>query len=147
MVWKPEVTVAAVIEQGGRFLLVEEESDGEPVYNQPAGHWEQGETLMQACARETLEESAYRFEPSGLVGIYDWVSASGIAYLRFAFHGALGAHEAERRLDTPILRAVWVTVDEIRALRERHRSPLVMRCVEDYLVGRRYPGDIVKHWR
>jgi len=147
VVWKPDVTVAAVIEQEGRFLLVEEESSGERVYNQPAGHWERGETLIEACARETLEESAWHFEPAGLVGIYSWASAAGTVFLRFAFHGKLGTHEPERRLDSPILRAAWLTAGEIRALARRHRSPLVMRCVEDYLAGRRYPIDIVTHWQ
>jgi ADP-ribose pyrophosphatase YjhB (NUDIX family) len=145
--WKPHVTVAAVIERDGHFLLVEEESEGARVYNQPAGHWERGETLSEACSRETLEESAWRFEPAGLVGIYSWQSAAGTAYLRFAYHGNLGAHEPQRQLDSPILRALWLTVEEIRGLAGSHRSPLVMRCVEDYLAGRRYPFDIVTHWQ
>ena len=141
---RPSVTVAAVIERGGRFLLVEEEDEGRMMFNQPAGHLEQHESLVEGCRREVLEESAWHFRPRELVGIYRWAKpgpGSGVTYLRFAFCGELGAHEPGRSLDTGILRAVWLDVDEIRASRERHRSPLVLRCVEDYLAGRRYPLD------
>jgi ADP-ribose pyrophosphatase YjhB (NUDIX family) len=149
MIWKPSVTVAAVMERDGRFLLVEEEQEdgGEPVYNQPAGHWERDETLVQACARETLEESAHRFEPKQLVGVYRWSPAHGdLIYLRFAFCGEILGVEEGRALDRGILRAVWLTPAEIRALAPRHRSPLVWRCVEDYLAGRRYPLDLITHF-
>jgi len=149
MIWKPSVTVAAVMERDGRFLLVEEEQEdgGEPVYNQPAGHWERDETLVQACARETLEESAHRFEPKQLVGVYRWSPARGdLIYLRFAFCGEILGVEEGRALDRGILRAVWLTPAEIRALAPRHRSPLVWRCVEDYLAGRRYPLDLITHF-
>ncbi|OGA41545.1 MAG: NUDIX hydrolase [Betaproteobacteria bacterium RIFCSPLOWO2_12_FULL_65_110] len=149
MTWKPSVTVAAVMERDGRFLLVEEieEGGGESVYNQPAGHWECDETLAQACARETLEESAHRFEPKQLVGVYRWRAARGDpTYLRFAFCGETLGVESGRALDEGILRAVWLTVEEIRALAPRHRSPLVWRCVEDYLAGRRYPLDLITHF-
>ena len=143
---RPSVTVAAVIERAGRFLLVEEEDGGKTVFNQPAGHLETGESLVEACAREVLEESAWHFRPRELVGIYRWrkpdsSSGAGVTYLRFAFCGELGGHEAGRGLDTGILRAVWLDAEEIRASRERHRSPLVLRCVEDYLAGRRFPLD------
>ncbi len=145
---RPSATVAAVIERGGQFLLVEEEDDGRIVYNQPAGHLELNESLIEGCAREVLEESAWHFRPRELVGIYRWskpasASAAGVTYLRFAFCGELGEHEADRRLDTGIVRAVWLRPEEIRASRERHRSPLVLRCVEDYLAGRRYPLEIL----
>lgn len=143
-IWKPSVTVAAVIEHGGRFLLVEEIADGKPVFNQPAGHWERGETLVEACARETLEETAYRFAPRELTGIYRWHHApSNDSFLRFAFCGEVGDEEVGRKLDSEIIRAVWLSPDEIRAQQPRHRSPLVLRCVEDYLAGRRYPLDLL----
>ena len=146
-IWPPSVTVAAVIEREGKFLLIEEDADGERVTNQPAGHWEPGETLVQACMREALEESACRFEPRELVGIYRWHSAlNGITYLRFAFAGAILDIEKDRPLDRDIIRAVWLTPEEIRACRARHRSPLVLRCVEDYLAGRRYPLDLITHY-
>ena len=145
---RPSVTVAAVIERGGQFLLVEEEDEGRIVYNQPAGHLELDESLVEGCRREVLEESAWHFRPSELVGIYRWSkpvlgSEAGVTYVRFAFCGELGEHEPERRLDAGIVRAVWLDPGEIRASRERHRSPLVLRCVEDYLAGRRYPLDLL----
>lgn len=146
---RPSVTVAAVIERGGRFLLVEEEDEGRVVYNQPAGHLEEHESLVEGCRREVLEESAWHFQPRELVGIYRWrkpdsAAGAGVTYLRFAFCGDLGEHESGRRLDAGIVRAVWLDADEIRALRARHRSPLVLRCVEDYLAGRRYPLDALR---
>jgi len=141
---RPSVTVAAVIERGGRFLLVEEEDAGSIVLNQPAGHLELRESLTQGCMREVLEESAWHFRPSALVGIYRWSKrGSGASYLRFTFCGELGEHEPGRRLDAGIVRALWLDADEIRASHERHRSPLVLRCVEDYLGGRRYPLDLL----
>jgi ADP-ribose pyrophosphatase YjhB (NUDIX family) len=141
---RPSVTVAAVIERGGQFLLVEEDDGGRAVFNQPAGHLEEDESLAEGCAREVLEETAWHFRPRELVGIYRWgkpasAAAARVSYLRFAFCGELGAQEAGRKLDAGILRAVWLSADEIRATRERHRSPLVLRCIEDYLAGRRYP--------
>lgn len=147
MIWKPNVTVAAVIEQNGKFLLVEEETDRGPLFNQPAGHWEQHETLEQGAIRETREEAAYTFVPESLVGIYRWAHPrKEITYLRFAFCGPVSGHDPQQELDTGIIRAVWLTPNEMRALRERHRSPLVMQCVEDYLAGRRFPLDLVTHY-
>jgi ADP-ribose pyrophosphatase YjhB (NUDIX family) len=143
---RPSITVAAVIERGGRFLLVEEESEGRLVFNQPAGHLESRESLAEGCMREVLEESAWHFRPSALVGIYLWRRPAGeteVSYLRFAFCGELGEHEPERKLDAGIVRAVWLDPDEIRASSGRHRSPLVLRCVEDYLAGRRYTLDLL----
>lgn len=148
MTWKPSVTVAAVIERDGRFLLIEEEQEGggDPVYNQPAGHWERDETLVQACAREVLEESAHRFEPKQLVGVYRWRRPQGdLTYLRFAFCGEILGVEQGRALDEGIVRAVWLTPEEIRALASRHRSPLVWHCVADYLAGKRYPLELITH--
>ncbi|MCX7150374.1 MAG: NUDIX hydrolase [Rhodocyclales bacterium] len=146
-IWKPNVTVAALIEREGRFLLVEEETDGGLRFNQPAGHLDEGESLVAACARETLEETAWSFTPTALVGIYQWPRPQGdITYLRFAFSGELGAHETDRILDAGILRAVWMTPGEMRAHTDRHRSPLVWQCVTDYLAGRRFPLELLRHY-
>jgi ADP-ribose pyrophosphatase YjhB (NUDIX family) len=147
MIWKPNVTVAAVIERDGKFLLVEEETEQGLLFNQPAGHWEENETLAQGAAREVLEESAYHFTPQHVLGIYRWHSDnSDVTYLRFAFTGIVTGHEPERILDTGIVRAVWMTPDEIRATATRHRSPLILRCVEDYLADKRYPLDLLVHY-
>ncbi|MCX8086892.1 MAG: NUDIX hydrolase [Rhodocyclaceae bacterium] len=143
-IWKPNVTVAAIVEREGRFLLVEEETTEGLRFNQPAGHLDEGESLVAACAREALEETAYEFTPTELVGIYQWPRPQGdITYLRFAFAGRLGAHDPTRRLDTGIVRAVWLTPEEIEATQPRHRSPLVWQCVRDYLAGRRFPLDLI----
>jgi 8-oxo-dGTP pyrophosphatase MutT (NUDIX family) len=145
--WKPSVTVAAVIERDGRFLLVEEEADGGICLNQPAGHLEEGESLLDAAAREVLEETAYAFKPTQLVGVYLWRSeadaASATTYLRFAFIGEVGSLDAARALDDGILRTLWLTPDGIAARRAEHRSPLVQRCIDDYLRGRRYPLELL----
>jgi len=147
MIWKPNVTVAAVIEQDGKFLLVEEHTSQGLLLNQPAGHLESNESLLAAVARETLEESAYTFEPQHLLGIYRWhAPASDTTYLRFAFTGRILAHHAERTLDDGIVRAVWMSPDEIRTSTPRHRSPLILRCVEDYLAGKRYPLELITHY-
>ena len=147
MIWKPNVTVAAIIEQNGRFLLVEEHTSQGLLFNQPAGHLEANESLLAAVARETLEESAYEFEPQSLIGIYRWHSpASDTTYLRFAFTGRILAHHPERVLDDGIVRVVWMKPEEIRATQARHRSPLILRCVEDYLAGKRYPLDLITHY-
>ncbi len=146
-IWRPHVTVAAVIEQDGKFLFVEEQAEQSIVLNQPAGHWESDETLTAAAARETLEETGYHFQPASLVGVYRWPHpAKDIVYLRFAFSGAVLGFDANRTLDTSILRALWLTPDELRAQTARHRSPLVMRCVEDYLAGKRYALDLLTHF-
>jgi ADP-ribose pyrophosphatase YjhB (NUDIX family) len=146
-IWKPNVTVAALMERDGRFLLVEEETEDGIRFNQPAGHLDEGESLVEACSREVLEETAHAFTPTELVGIYQWPRPQGdITYLRFAFAGKVGAHETARQLDTGILRAVWMTAEEIEACSERHRSPLVLQCVRDYLTGRRFPLDVIRHY-
>jgi len=146
-VWKPSVTVAAVIERDGAFLLVEEEANGRIVFNQPAGHWERGESLAEACAREALEETAHHFRPHELLGIYRWhFQDADVTFLRFAFRGKISGHDPQRKLDREIRRAVWMTPEEIRGVRDRHRSPLVLACVEDYLAGRRYPLDLLRHY-
>jgi 8-oxo-dGTP pyrophosphatase MutT (NUDIX family) len=147
MVWKPHVTVAAVLERDGKFLLVEEETDSGIRYNQPAGHLECGESLIDAVIRESLEETGYSFAPQYLVGIYNWRNeARDITYLRFAFGGEITAHDAQRRLDDGILAAHWLPLDEICALEERHRSPMIMRCINDWQAGKRYPLELITHY-
>jgi len=146
-IWKPNVTVAALIERDGSFLLVEEETEDGLRFNQPAGHLDEGESLVAACAREAMEETAWSFTPTALVGIYQWPRPQGdTTYLRFAFSGELGTHDEGRVLDVGIQCAVWMTPEEIRATAERHRSPLVLQCVADYLTGRRFPLDLVRHY-
>ncbi|NMG67257.1 NUDIX domain-containing protein [Azoarcus indigens] len=145
--WKPNVTVAAVIEREGRFLMVEEETADGLRFNQPAGHLEEGESLIEAAVRETLEETAHRFVPEYLVGIYQWPRPQGdITYLRFAFGGAVGELVAGQALDQGIVRAVWMSVDELRASQARHRSPLILQCVDDWLAGRRYGLELLHHY-
>jgi len=147
MIWKPNVTVAAVLERDGKFLLVEEETSQGRRFNQPAGHLEPNESLLVAAAREVLEESAYHFTPRHLIGIYRWHSVSAdTTYLRFAFSGDITGYEPARQLDEGIVRAEWMTLDEIRTTQERHRSPLILRCVEDYLAGKRYPLELLTHY-
>lgn len=147
MIWKPNVTVAAVVQRDGKFLLVEEETDLGLAFNQPAGHLEEGESLVDAVIRETLEETAYHFKPTNLVGIYHWRHPiKGTTYLRFAFAGEVGAHEAERQLDEGIVAAHWLTLDEIKETQARHRSPLILRCCEDFLAGKSYPLDLLAHY-
>ncbi len=139
------VSVAAIVERAGRFLLVEEVIEqGRRVFNQPAGHLEPGETLLEGVCREVLEETAYRFEPHGLVGLYLYANPdSHITYLRVCFHGATVAHDPARSLDAEIVRAVWLTRDEILKRGDRLRTPLVLRCLDDYLAGRRFPLAVI----
>jgi 8-oxo-dGTP pyrophosphatase MutT (NUDIX family) len=137
---RPAVTVAAVVERDNRFLLVEEETRDGLRLNQPAGHVESGESLLAATVRETLEESGWSVEPQHVVGIYTWRSPdSGVTYLRVALSATALVHDAGRALDTGIVRALWMTAEEITAAQARHRSPLVQRCVDDYCAGRRLP--------
>jgi 8-oxo-dGTP pyrophosphatase MutT (NUDIX family) len=142
--WKPNVTVAAVIERDGRFLLVEEETPDGVRLNQPAGHLERGETIIAGCTREALEETAHRFTPTALLGVYmsrykSRRAGTEITYLRFALTGTVGEREEGRRLDRGILGTTWLTAGELRERSVEHRSPLVMQCVDDYLAGRRLP--------
>ena len=144
MIWKPSVTVAAVIERDGRFLFVEENIDGRRVLNQPAGHLDPGETIPDACRREVLEETAHILEPTALVGIYRWHYApKDVTFLRFCFTGKILGVEKDRKLDKEIVRTHWLTVEELKERKGEHRSPLVQQCVEDYLAGRRFPLEVL----
>jgi len=141
-VWKPSVTVAAVIERNGRFLLVQEKIAGRLVLNQPAGHLDPGESLAAACRREVMEETAHPFEPAALVGVYRWRDpAKDFTFLRFCFRGKVGAAE-KRPLDKEIVGLHWLTLDELKQRKAEHRSPLVQKCVEDFLAGRAFPLDV-----
>jgi 8-oxo-dGTP pyrophosphatase MutT (NUDIX family) len=141
-IWKPSVTVAAVIERHGRFLLVQERIAGHLVLNQPAGHLDPGESLAHACRREVLEETAHRFEPTALVGIYRWRDPKkDFTFLRFAFRGNVGAAE-DRVLDKEIVAVHWLTPQELEDRKAEHRSPLVQQCVDDFLAGRSFPLDV-----
>ena len=147
--WKPNVTVAAIIERAGHFLLVEEHTRDGLKLNNPAGHLDPGESPQDACVREVLEETAYDFTPTALVGVYlnrftKTGSEEDLTYLRFAFAGQVDAHHAERALDTGIVRALWMTADELRACPERHRSPLLLRGLDDYLAGQRFALSLVQ---
>ena len=144
-IWTPHVTVAAVIEQQGRFLLVEESTDEGVVFNQPAGHLEDGESLTEAVVREVREETARDFLPMGLVGVYRWrMSRNSRTYLRFCFHGTCWEHHPKQPLDQGILGAHWL--DRKRLEREgRLRSPLVLRCFDDYLAGHSYPLGLIQN--
>ncbi len=140
--WKPSVTVAAVVEQGGRYLLVEEMTAEGLKLNNPAGHLDPGESLLDAVVREVLEETARPFTPEALVGAYlarfrHARSGEDITYLRFAICGAVGDAIAGRQLDAPVERTLWMTRDELRACPDRHRSPLLMRCIDDHAAGQR----------
>jgi ADP-ribose pyrophosphatase YjhB (NUDIX family) len=145
MIWTPHTTVASIIERSGRFLMVEELSrDGKRVFNQPAGHLEEAESLLAAVIRETREETRWGFTPQSLVGIYRWqVPPAEATYLRFCFHGNGHDHQPELPLDDGILRAVWLSREELAANPQRLRSPMVLRCIDDYLAGCRYPLELL----
>jgi len=146
MVWKPDVTVAAVTERDGQFLLVEERASGRIVINQPAGHLEPGETFVDAVIRETLEETAWHFRPEAVVGVYVWQPEHlSRTFLRVAFSGVLESHDAGRPLDHGIVRTRWCVRDQLIAQQAKLRSPLVLRCIDDYLAGARYPIELISH--
>lgn len=146
MVWKPDVTVASVVERDGKFLFVEERSGGRVVLNQPAGHLEEGESLVDAVVRETLEETAWAFEPTGIVGVYLWrPEQGGRTFLRVAFRGELTAHHPDRPLDRGILRTRWLSREQLLEPRIRLRSPLVLTCLDDWLGGTNHPLALLTH--
>jgi 8-oxo-dGTP pyrophosphatase MutT (NUDIX family) len=145
VIWKPHATVAAIVERSGKFLMVEEEADGVIVYNQPAGHLDPGENLVTAAVRETREETAWKFDADAMVGIYLWQQpGTGRTFLRFAFCGSVRDHDASQALDEGILRAVWLSREELVAMPGKIRSPMVVDCIDDYLAGKRYPLDMLR---
>lgn len=139
--WRPHVSVAAVIEKDNHFLMVEERKEGKLVLNQPAGHWENHETLIEAVKRETLEETTWHFEPRYLLGIYQWAhpTQSDLTYLRFAFCGDLLEQDCTLTLDNDIEKPVWLNKEALLSSVHRHRSPQVLRCINDYINGQRFP--------
>ena len=150
--WKPSVTVAGIIEKDGQYLLVEEHTPNGLMFNNPAGHLDPGESPLQGCVREVLEETAFHFTPTALVGVYlsrffkqasADEPAQDISYLRFAFTGELGAHEAGRALDVGIVRTLWMSIEEMQATQARHRSRLLLRCAQDHAAGQRFPLETV----
>ena len=141
---RPVITVATIVARDGAFLLVEEETRAGIRLNQPAGHLEAGETLVAAAIRETLEETGYHVVPTALVGIYRWQTpVTGATFIRFAFAADAVGHDPHRTLDEGILRALWLSYDDLAASRDQHRSPLVLRCVDDFRAGLRRPLDLV----
>jgi 8-oxo-dGTP pyrophosphatase MutT (NUDIX family) len=146
MIWKPHVTVAALAEKDGKFLIVEEMVDGQLVYNQPAGHLDSGESLVEAVIRETLEETAWSFQPEALVGIQLWRHpVDSESYLRFSFCGSCYDHDKNQLLDHGIEQAVWLSRDELVDNKHKLRSPMVLRSIDDYLEGRHYSLEILEH--
>ena len=141
MIWTPHVTVAAVVEQDRRYLLVEERSEGRVVLNQPAGHLDPDESLTEAVIREVREETGRVFKPEAVTGVYLWTHPAGETFLRVAFSGSVGERLAGSALDAEIIDARWFTPEEIGAMRPQHRSPLVARCIADHRAGARIPLD------
>ncbi len=147
MQWKPNVTVAAIAEKDNHFLVVEEDADGLIVFNQPAGHLEKDETLINAVKREVLEETAWDFEPESIVGIYLYPNPhSDIIYLRICFYGTCIKQYPEKKLDDGIIRAVWLSREELEKNKEMMRSPMVLNCIDDYLAGKKYSLDLLNHY-
>jgi 8-oxo-dGTP pyrophosphatase MutT (NUDIX family) len=140
-----DVTVAAVIEREGRFLFVEELVSGKLVLNQPAGHLEPGESLLEAVVRETLEETGHRFEPKQIVGIYQWQAEGGTTFLRVTFCGASSPPSGAVSLDEGIVATHWLNRSQVQARESDLRSPMVQRCLDDYLAGMRHSLDTITH--
>jgi 8-oxo-dGTP pyrophosphatase MutT (NUDIX family) len=144
MTWAPHVTVATIIERDNRFLMVYEEADGKTVYNQPAGHLDSDETLHQAAIRETLEETGWAIQLTGVVGVNLYTAPSnGVTYLRTTFIGEALHHDAQRKLDTGIIEAVWLTYEELVARKAHLRSPMTLKIIEDYRNGRIFPLSVI----
>ncbi|MBB5863115.1 NUDIX hydrolase [Xanthomonas sp. 3058] len=144
--WHPDVTVATVVVRDGCLLQVEETINGQLLLNQPAGHLEPDESLLDAAVRETLEETGWDVRLTHFIGTYQWVAPNGQSFLRFAFVAEALTHHPERSLDTGVVRALWMTPDQLHAAAERLRSPLVWEVVADYLAGQRYPLALVRHF-
>ena len=141
---KPDLTVAAIVERDGQFLMVEERVGNRMVFNQPAGHVERGEQIIDAVIRETLEETAWTFRPKALVGIYFWEQLErNRAFLRFAFSGTVEDHDPHRMLDRGIERAIWMSHEQLVIRAGRLRSPMVLRGIEDFQSGRQFPLEIL----
>ena len=146
MVWKPDVTVAAIVERDGQYLIVEERSSGRIVLNQPAGHLESGETFPAAVQRETLEETGWHFRPDAITGVYLWrTPQSNRTFLRIAFTGSVDGHEPARTLDRGVVGVRWLTREQLAASGPRLRSPLVLQCIDDHRAGLRYPLGLISH--
>ena len=145
MALKPDVTVAAIVERDGRFLIVQERAARRIVLNQPAGHLEEGESLVQAVMRETFEETGYPFTPRAVTGLYLWRGAGERTFLRIAFTGSVGEREHGVRLDRAVIRTTWLGRDQLQGRQAELRSPLVLMCIDDYLGGARYPLEILTH--
>lgn len=144
--WKPSATVAAVIERNGKFLIVEEPRDGQIVLNQPAGHLDPGESLVEAVIREVKEETAWDFTPEFITGIYQWENRNnGKTYMRTTFTGSVDNHDPDQTLFDGIICANWKTLSELKATNQPLRSPMVLRCIEDYLAGARFPLGLLHH--
>ena len=143
MTWTPHATVATIVEQNGRYLLVEEVVDGETVLNQPAGHIEENESILAAALRETLEETGWRVKLTDLVGIYNYSAPNGVTYYRFSFAAQAIEQVPEAKLDDGIIGPVWLNLEELESRRQQWRSPLVKRCIEDFAAGKRYPLDLI----
>jgi len=144
MSWHPHTTVATVVERDGRFLMVEENADGEVVFNQPAGHLEAGESLIQAACRETLEETGWAVDVVNFLGIYHYTStANGVCYVRCCFIARPLHRDHGRQLDAEIIQAHWLTPEQIRQPGRRLRSPIVLRVLDDYLQGTAYPLSLI----
>lgn len=150
MIWKPHTTVAAVIERDNQFLMVEERVNNQLVYNQPAGHLEPDESLIDAVIRETREETAWLFKPEALVGVYLWKNTDQLdpdenTFLRFAFCGTCSDFQKDLPLDEGIEATSWLSKDELLNKTKQLRSPLVIQCIDDYLAGTRYPLSVANH--
>jgi len=144
MIWKPHATVAAIIERDGKFLMVEELINGQHLFNQPAGHLDPDESLLDAVIRETREETAWHFVAEAVTGIYLWKHPdNGETFLRITFCGQCSDHDPEQSLDDGILQAVWMTRDEVFRQKQQLRSPMVINCIDDYITGKRYPLDVL----
>jgi 8-oxo-dGTP pyrophosphatase MutT (NUDIX family) len=143
MIWTPRATVATIVEQDGRFLFVDEVADGRRVLNQPAGHVDEREPILQAALRETIEETGWEVEITHLVGIYTYTNPDLITYYRFCYAARPLRQIPDAKLDHDIIGPVWLSLEELNARREQWRSPLVIKCVEDYIAGRRFPLDLV----
>lgn len=143
MIWTPHATVATIVEQNGKYLLVEEVVDGATVLNQPAGHIEEHESIQAAAIRETLEETGWHVKLTDLVGIYNYQAPNGVTYYRFSFAAKAIQQVPDAPLDEGIIGPVWLSLDELQARRDQWRSPLVQRCIEDFAAGKRYPLDLI----